>query len=289
MSESVIHDIGYQRYEGPRLGRAYAVRSLYGQSLRSAFGLGRGAKSKIFPWAVAGIVFLVATVLTAIRSQGVSDLPVVYWNFAAAVWLLLALFCAVVAPELVSRDQRAHVLPLYFARPLTRTDYALAKLGALITAIWLLLAGPETLMLLGGVFTVDGLPAVRAEIGHWLQGLVVAVVFAVVFGALALLVASLAGRRGVAGAMVAASFLVLEPLYGIIVGLSARNGIDSVRATMQWAGLISPHTLAAGVAQWWFDPDRGVGRYGPLYGLVAVLLVAACAALLLLRYRKVAR
>ncbi len=69
MSESVIHDIGYQRYDGPRLGRAYAVRSLYVHGVRTAFGLGRGAKSKVFPWIVVGIVFLVAVVLTAIRSQ----------------------------------------------------------------------------------------------------------------------------------------------------------------------------------------------------------------------------
>ena len=31
-----------------------------------------------------------------------------------------------------------------------------------------------------------------------------------------------------------------------------------------------------------------IGGFGPVYAVVAVLLVAACAALLLLRYRKVA-
>ena len=39
---------------------------------------------------------------------------------------------------------------------MTRIDYALAKLAALITAAFLLLAGPLTLMFLGGVFSVDG-------------------------------------------------------------------------------------------------------------------------------------
>ena len=58
-----------------------------------------------------------------------------------------------VAPELVSRDLRGGVLPLYFSRPLRRTDYALAKLAALITAVLLLLAGPQLLMFLGGAFT----------------------------------------------------------------------------------------------------------------------------------------
>ena len=57
---SVIHDIGYQRYKGPRLGRWYANRSLYEQSLRTAFGIGRGAKAKIFPWMVIGIALSVA-------------------------------------------------------------------------------------------------------------------------------------------------------------------------------------------------------------------------------------
>ena len=56
----VIHDIGYQRYTGPRLGRGYAVRSLYVHGLRSAFGLGRSAKAKIFPWLVIGILFFIA-------------------------------------------------------------------------------------------------------------------------------------------------------------------------------------------------------------------------------------
>jgi ABC-2 type transport system permease protein len=45
----VIHDIGYRHYEGPRLGRAAIARALGWHSLRSAFGVGRGAKAKIIP------------------------------------------------------------------------------------------------------------------------------------------------------------------------------------------------------------------------------------------------
>ena len=53
---SVIHDIGYQRYTGPRLGRGAVFGALYVHGLRAAFGLGRTAKAKIFPWLVVGIV-----------------------------------------------------------------------------------------------------------------------------------------------------------------------------------------------------------------------------------------
>ena len=53
----VIHDIGYQRYAGPRLGRRHVVTALYLHSLRTAFGLGRSANAKIFPWIVVGLAF----------------------------------------------------------------------------------------------------------------------------------------------------------------------------------------------------------------------------------------
>ena len=65
----VIHDIGYQHYTGPRAGRGYLARSLYTHSLRTAFGLGRGVKAKLFPWAAVSLVTLVALILTAVASQ----------------------------------------------------------------------------------------------------------------------------------------------------------------------------------------------------------------------------
>src|SRR5581483_4698281 len=67
--DSTIHDIGYQRYTGPRLGRAHAVAAIYLYSVRSAFGLGRTAKAKIFPFLIAGIMLVVAVVLAAVRAQ----------------------------------------------------------------------------------------------------------------------------------------------------------------------------------------------------------------------------
>ncbi len=74
-ANGVIHDIGYQRYDGSRLGRGYAVRSMYTHALRAAFGFGRTAGAKVFPWIVVGIVLLVAAILTAVRSQ-IGEMPV---------------------------------------------------------------------------------------------------------------------------------------------------------------------------------------------------------------------
>src|SRR5262249_36138433 len=147
---------------------------------------------------------------------------------------------------------------------------------------------PLTVMLLGGVFSVDGLSAVFDEIGDWAQGLAVALVFAVVLGAISLVVASLAGRRGVAAALVAATFLIFQPAYGIVIGLSAQHGPDAIARTQQWAGLLSPTSIVDGVGRWWFDPEKSVGNFGPYYLLAAVGLAALAVSLLLLRYRRVA-
>ena len=42
-----IYDLGYQAYEGPRLGRRSAVLALFAQTVRSCFGIGRGGRAKI--------------------------------------------------------------------------------------------------------------------------------------------------------------------------------------------------------------------------------------------------
>jgi ABC-2 type transport system permease protein len=112
MSEpaGVIHDIGYQRYAGERRGRGYIVRSLYTHSLRTAFGLGRTAKAKIFPWLVAGTIGLAAVVLAVLRVQmSDNEIDDVYLNFADTMSWLVIFSVAVAAPELVSRDLRSGV------------------------------------------------------------------------------------------------------------------------------------------------------------------------------------
>lgn len=284
MSEQagVIHDIGYQRYQGPRLGRGYAARSLYTHSLRTAYGLGRSAKAKVFPWLAVGIVGIVAVVVTAIRAAA-DETVLTYVGLPDAVFPVLILFGAIVAPELVSRDLRSGVLSLYFSRPMRRTDYGLAKLAALVSAIWLLLAGSQLVMYLGGVFSVEGWSAVWDETGDLAEGLAYSAVHAIVIGAIALLISSLVSRRAVAAPIVVAAFLVTLP----VVGLLETAGGETAR---QISGLFNPATLILGVRAWLFRDTEDVpdfGSFEPLYGAVTLALVAACAGLLLLRYRKV--
>ncbi|PYC71624.1 ABC transporter permease [Micromonospora arborensis] len=285
----VIHDIGYQRYEGPRLGRRHVFGALYLHGVRTVFGFGRSAKAKIFPWLVVGIVTLVAVALAAIRSQ-IGEVVATYAQFADSMSWLVIFFVAVAAPELVSRDLRSGVLPLYFSRPLPRTDYALAKLLALVTALWLLLGGPQLLMFLGAAFTTkDGMSGVWNELLDLLPGLLYAGLWAAVFASIGLLVASLTGKRAFAAGGVVAVFLMTTPIVGVLSILPSR-------AANELAGLASPTTLVRGTGIWalgdllFDDGEAGlsIGGFGPVYALAAVLLVAGATALLLARYRKVA-
>lgn len=274
-TESVIHDIGYQRYNGPRLGRGYAMRSLYSHGFRAAFGLGRSAKAKIFPWIVTGIVSAIALIFAVAKSQGAN---VSYQELPGVASILLLTFVAVVAPELVSRDLRNNLLPLYFSRPLGRSDYVLARLGALVTAAFLLIAGPQTFIFVAGAFSGGSF---WNELRALLGGYAVTGFYALVFSCLALFIASLASRRAFAAGGIAAVFLVSLPVVAIVMAL----GNDSVE---EIAGVGSPFTLNEGLRQWVFHAgDQEIGSYGPVYGAVAAGICLLCVLLLLVRYRRV--
>jgi ABC-2 type transport system permease protein len=285
MSEaSVIHDIGYQRYTGPRLGRAHVLVAIYVHGLRAAFGLGRSAKSKIFPWLVFGITLLVAVILAAVRAQtGIIGLN--YIQYADAMSWLVILFVAIVAPELVSRDMRAGVLPLYFSRPLRAADYIGAKFVALVTAVWLILGVPQFVIFLGAAFTTKtGFSGVWDELGDLLPGWAYALLWAVLFAAISLLIASLTGKRMFAAGGIVAVFLMTTPIFGVLQILPSETA-------RELSGLASPMTLVSGVASWLVPgANTGliVGQYGPVYLIEAITLIAACLLLLLARYRKVA-
>ena len=285
---SVIHDIGYQRYSGPRLGRGSVFGAIYQHGLRAAFGLGRTAKAKIFPWLAVGIVVLVAVIAAAVRSQ-TGIVLMTYVEFADRMSWLVIMFVAIVAPELMSRDLRSGVLPLYFSRPLHAADYVAAKFAALVTAVWLVLGGPQLVMFLGAAFTTKkGMSGVWVEVQDLAPALAYSLLWAVVFASISLLVASSTGKRAFAAGGIVAVFLMTTPVVLVLLELPSD-------AAQGMAGLASPMSLISGVGTWVLPQGSGlagdgfdVGQYGPVYGITAVTLIAACLLALLARYRKVA-
>lgn len=277
----VIHDIGYQRYTGVRLGRRNAARSLYVHSVRTAYGLGRSAWAKVLPVGLFALACIAALILVVVSSQ-LPEPVLSYVGVAATFSYAATVFVAIVAPELVSVDLRNSVLPLYFSRPLRRSDYALAKLAALATAVFVLFAGPMLVMFLGMAFSSKtGLSGVLDQFVELLAGLVTAVVHAAVLAALALPLASLSGRRVFATGIIIAVFLLTAPMSGALRAMDPG-------ALGQLAGLLDPVSLLNGVDRWLFGEGLvDVGSYGPVYGIAAAALAAAGTWFAIRRYRKV--
>jgi ABC-2 type transport system permease protein len=317
----VIHDIGYRRYTGRRLGRAQIIRALFWHSLRSAYGLGRGAKAKIVPVLTFVIMCLPAIVNAVAIARGNPRL-VPYDTYANQLRVVvMIIFIAAQAPELVSRDLRSHVLPLYFCRPLRRLDYPVAKLAAFITACLALIEIPLLLLYLGTVAQVHSGSAVWTQTKAFIPGLLVGLMWSVLLAAIGLALASMSGRRAYATGSIAIYFFLTWILSGILIAVTQRNVVHTVlvkpppgapippgaatgpggtfqahmiapvpTTATHLSGLVSPFTTLDGVRQWLGGtspgPVPGVGSYGALYGAMLLALLAASLGGLAARYRK---
>ncbi len=287
----VIHDLGYRGYDGPRLGRAQIVRALTWHSFRSSFGIGRGVKAKIIPILASIAMCLPAFVNAFAVARGSARL------FGYDVYVpqlrvvVLTVFLAAQAPELVSRDLRSHVLPLYFSRPIRRGDYPLAKYIALTAACLLLIEVPLLITYVGTIASAKNGHDVWDETKALLPGLGVGLMWAVLMAAVGLLLASLTGRRAYATGIVAISCFLTWTVSELLI--QSEGGPTSTATGARIGGLFSPFNLLDGVRIWLGGTspgeDASPGHLGPLYGAVAVVLLAACLGGLAARYRKVSR
>jgi len=299
----VIHDLGYRHYEGPRLGRAAIIRALYWHSLRSAFGIGRGAKAKIVPFLMFALMCLPAIVNAIALAQHPGQPRIIdYDTYLYRLRpLVMLIFVAAQAPELVSRDLRSHVLPLYMSRPMRRLDYPLAKFAAFTAACLLVLEIPLILLYIGNIVSASGGSAIWAQTKALIPGMGIAVLWAVLLAAIGLVLASLTGRRAYATGIIAIYLFLTWTLSSILVNIAQQgpvgpkgvpfgpNAVAPLGARL--GGLISPFSVLDGVRQWLGGTNPGPipppGSVGPLYGLMFLVLLAACLVGLAARYRKV--
>jgi ABC-2 type transport system permease protein len=285
--ESVIYDLGYRHYDGPRLGTWHIVRALFVHSLLGAYGFGRSARSKIFPLAMLGLVTLPALVIgVVVTTTHATRLPLPYTRYADVTWLLLAIYLAGQAPQAVSRDLRYRTIVLYLSRPLERRHYVLAKFAAMCAAVFVYLAVPLTVLF--GAALLAQLPT-GDQLRGWLAGLAGAALFALVLAGTGLAIAAFTPRRGIGAGVIVTVLVVLTGVAGTLQGLA----IDAGRATLAgYAGLTGPFTLVDGVQAWLLhaEPPSPAGPPGTGGGLVflaaTLAVVAGCYGVLLLRYRK---
>jgi ABC-2 type transport system permease protein len=202
---------------------------------------------------------------------------------------VLIVFMAAQAPDLVSRDLRSHCLPLYFARPLERIDYPAAKLIAFFTALLVMIDVPLLLLYVGTATQLHTGSQVWHETKALIPGLLLGVAWAAVLCGLALLFASLSGRRAYATGAVAIFFILTLTLATLLTSIGQQPGGSQALAKL--SGLISPFLVLDGVRQWLGGTTPGIvpnpGHDGVLYGLMFVVFLVAGVGGLIFRYRKV--
>jgi ABC-2 type transport system permease protein len=287
-----IYDLGYRSCDGPRLGRSAAVATLFWHSLRSAFAWGKSGRAKIVPWGLSGIALAPAAVATAISALVPPEMgaasPFNYDNYMSEITVPIALFVAAQAPELVSSDQRNRVLSLYFSHALARTDYALAKLGAMVLATFILGFAPMLVLFLGNILVATDVPAAFGDqLENVPQVLFAPLIYALPASALALAIAAWTPRRAYATGAIIAVFMVSAAVAGILEEATGGRLADL-------APLINPFNAADGTR------DLLVGDQNPqssvvggdldlwVYGLETLAIVGIGAGAILFRYRRVA-
>ena len=214
--EAEVFDLGYQHYTGRREGRNRARFAVFENGVRTVLGIGRGGRAKILPVGLFIAVMTPAVVFVIILSfigDGASDFIPGPGDYYSIVSVILIIFGAIMAPELLCPDRRDNVLPLYLVRPLTSTDYVLARfLAFFVIALALVYAG-QIVLQAGLVLTAsDPVDYVR---DNWLDVpriLGVGVLIALFISVAPLAVAAFTTRRAYAAAFVIAAWLLLNSI-----------------------------------------------------------------------------
>jgi len=134
----------------------------------------------------------------------------------------LLVFVGLAAPEVLCPDRRNRTLPLLFSRPLTGTDYVMAKVGAIAAIVFAFSFLPQVVLFVGQMLVSDGaLDYARDNAEVLWQVPVATAMFSLYFTALACAVASLTTRRLIAAA---ALLILLLGSSALAAGFSEATG-----------------------------------------------------------------
>lgn len=289
-----VFDIGYRNYAGPREGRNRSQRAVIKDGIRSALGLGRPARTKVLPWFFIAVLALIALIMALVagaidRMMGpeVAERLPSHSDFYGIASIIMFVFAAVVAPELLCRDRREGTINLYLVRPLTGSDYVLSRWAAFLAVMTAAAWVPQLILFLG--LSLGDPDPVQYLRWHWLdipRFLGAGVVMAAYATSLALLTASFTTRRAYASVFLVGLFVILTPFT---VGLA--SGIEGTAG--QWISMFNLTNIPVHVNDIIFNDVSEITEEAPARALGSTVLVAwyfawtlGATALLWWRYRR---
>ena len=297
-----LFDLGYQHYDGPREGRTRARKAVFFDGFKTTLGLGRGTGAKVLPFLLFGAAMTPAVIMAIITSvtNNLVDLPG-HDDYYEVVSIVLLIFSAIIAPELLCPDRRNGVISLYLVRPLSITDYVAARWLAFFAITLLLVYSGQIVLLVSLVLSAaDPMEYLR---DNWLdipRILGAGFLLAAFITTLPLAVSAFTDRRAIASAFVIGLFIISSAAGGILTECdddSERQGGSRCEPitgdAAKWFGLVSVARVPTNVNDMIFDvEDEGrrsrltaeLPRVVPI-GMY-LILTGGLGAALWLRYRR---
>lgn len=283
-----VYDRGYRPYDGELGGRSAARLALFRASVRRALGIRRSWRQKLFPWVLLAITTVPAIVNVGVayltRGRFEDTIEIITYREYVGVSTALLVFVGLTAPDVVCPDRRNRMLPLLFARPLTGSDYVVAKVGAVAAIVFAFGFFPQVVLFVGQMLVSDAALDYFTDNAAvlWQVPLAVAVL-ALYYASLGVAISSFATRRIVAAAALLIVLLVSSVTAAIISeGRSTRTPWAAVNL------LNNPLQIRDLIFEGHISPDSdlaGVAGGGMLAVAVYVAVVGLSLTTLLWRYR----
>jgi ABC-type transport system involved in multi-copper enzyme maturation permease subunit len=245
--------------------------------VRIALGLGRGGRAKILPWffivvlSVLGLGFaLVAGAANRLGGPGTAEkvnLPS-HSDYYGIASIILFVFGAVMAPELLCRDKRDGTINLYLVRPVTGGDYVVARWAALVAVMSVVAWLPQLLLFLG-LSAGDPTPIAYLR-QHWIdvpRFLLAGAAMALYVSTLSMLTASFTSRRAYASVFLVGLFVITTPFT---VGLAQEIGGKAG----QWISMFNLTNIPVHVNDVIFGDVSDITEGAPARKLGSAILVS---------------
>lgn len=280
-----VYKRGYQRYDGPITGHATRMlampRAAWKRLFEQRLMIVLLAVACIWPL-LCGVFIYVANhaELWSGIGRGMARILEINGRFFLTFMQVQATFSVLLAalagPGLIAPDLANNALPLYFSRPLSRLDYALARLTTLFGLLSLVTWVPGLVLF--------GIHAGMAPAGwlwtHWHFAVAIVAGFLVwiaVVSLVALASSAYVKWRLIAGALILGFFFVLAGASEMI------NGIFRV----DWGGLINPTRAAYSIWCSMLGVETPAGLDTPACIMVLSALICALAWILERKLRPV--
>jgi hypothetical protein len=249
-----IFDQGYQHWKGPLSGRVWrwVTIALHGVrvqrsnrfiriSLLVAWLPALGLIGAMVVWGLVerqseGVLAIFSKFLPPDVLQEPQALRAPMWTLAYSIFFkieiyVIMLLVAFAGPGLISQDLRFNALPLYLARPLTRFDYFLGKLGVIGALVASVAVVPAVVAYVVGIFFCLDLSVVKDTYPVLLGSVAYGLVITLSAGTLILALSSLTRRTLYVGITWAGLWLISAAVGGILSTIHGESLRLEIHAT----------------------------------------------------------